>query len=166
MAIARPKSHQTRRELSAQNTHLYFRVTIPATDNKPGKNNHCRSDDQNISPGARFGWSRLRAGKLSSRLRNWRRDDDLLAGRTIDLFSRIARGALDILAALRAGEFEFSHGFVSQILPPAIGNTILIVTDYMMPGQMSGAQTPVRAGCPIWVSSVAFFPFGRCCCQI
>jgi hypothetical protein len=51
-------------------------------------------------------------------------NDDLLAGRTIDLISRKAGVALDILATLRAGEFEFSHRIVSQILPTASGNTI------------------------------------------
>jgi hypothetical protein len=40
-----------------------------------------------------------------------RHDDALLTGRTIDLRSRIAGVALDLLAALRAEEFEFSHKF-------------------------------------------------------
>jgi hypothetical protein len=40
-----------------------------------------------------------------------RHDDDLFAGRTIDLRSRIAGVAQDLLDALRAEEFEFSHKF-------------------------------------------------------
>jgi len=35
----------------------------------------------------------------------------LVAGRTIDLRSRIAGVALDVLAAARAGKLEFSHKF-------------------------------------------------------
>jgi hypothetical protein len=37
------------------------------------------------------------------------RGDEPFAGRTIDLDSGIAGVALDVLAASRAGEFEFSH---------------------------------------------------------
>jgi len=40
-----------------------------------------------------------------------RHDDGLVAGRTIDLRSRIASVALDLPAALRTEKFEFSHKF-------------------------------------------------------
>jgi hypothetical protein len=38
-----------------------------------------------------------------------RNDNRLLASRTIDLCANITRVALDVLSALRAGKFEFSH---------------------------------------------------------
>jgi hypothetical protein len=42
-------------------------------------------------------------------MRRLRDDNPLVAGRTVDLRSGIAGIALNVLAALRAGEFEFSH---------------------------------------------------------
>jgi hypothetical protein len=34
----------------------------------------------------------------------------MVAGRTLNLFARVAFVALDVPAAARAGEFEFAHG--------------------------------------------------------
>jgi hypothetical protein len=46
------------------------------------------------------------------RHRRWlRHNNELFARRAIDLRPRIANAALNVLSALRAGEFEFSHKF-------------------------------------------------------
>ena len=46
-------------------------------------------------------------------MRRLRHDDGLLARRAIDLHPGIARVALDVLSALRAGKFKFSHNVFS-----------------------------------------------------
>ena len=57
-----------------------------------------------------------------------RHDDGLLAGRAIDLHSRIAGVALDLLAALRTVEFEFSHKFYwPRNAPASNGSTSFLL---------------------------------------
>ena len=54
-------------------------------------------------------YGRRRSG---GRMRRLWHDDGLLARRAVDLRAGIARITLDVLAALRAGKFEFSHNVV------------------------------------------------------
>ena len=75
----------------------------PAKPAETGKNNHRNGNDQDSSQ-----CPRLRPAGVTRHLRH---EDGLLADRTIDLRSRIAGVALDLLAALRAGELEFNHKF-------------------------------------------------------
>jgi len=95
---------QAWRQMSLFTVNLYFGVTPPAAQAESGENNHCCGDDQNVSPCVRLRRSRRNC-------RRWRHGDGLFTARTIDLRSRIAGVALNVLAAERAGEFEFSHKF-------------------------------------------------------
>jgi hypothetical protein len=47
-----------------------------------------------------------------------RHENEVFAGRTIDLCPRIAGVALDVLAALRAGKLEVSHKNYQTQNPP------------------------------------------------
>jgi hypothetical protein len=105
--------------MSGQDMNPDFRITKPADDNESRESNHRCHDDQNLSQCLRFHRNGLRAGGA----RRWRHDDNLLADRTIDLPARIAGVALDMLAALRAEELEFSHKFYWPQNVPAFDMT-------------------------------------------
>jgi len=45
-----------------------------------------------------------------------RNRDEVVAGRTLNLFARMTFVALDVPVAVRAGEFEFAHRFLVLIL--------------------------------------------------
>jgi hypothetical protein len=94
-----------------------LRITKPAANDKSAENQHRYGDEQTISQRARIRVNRrLSSGHGTRRL--WH-NDGLFANRTINLHSGIIDVALDVLAALRTGEFEFSHKF---LLAFGIGN--------------------------------------------
>ena len=104
-----------------------FRATQPAGGNESRQQQHRCGDDRKIwqSPGLCWNWRldggragqwpfrRPRGAVLPRGKVGWRgrHNDGLLTGGTIDLRPGIASVALDLLAALRAEEFEFSHKF-------------------------------------------------------
>src|SRR5208282_5624884 len=116
--FTRPQRHQAWRQMTLFAVNPYFGVTPPDAEAESGENNHRCDDDQSISQCARLGGSRRNCRRL-------RHGDGLFTGRTIDLRSRMTGIALNVLAAERAGEFEFSHKFywpqnvpASELLTP------------------------------------------------